>query len=53
MNMTDKSNNTFEDRLQYKSPTVKLVNVRIRSILCGSPGIYGYEEGSSSEGDME
>ena len=41
------------EKKQYQSPSVKVMEVRQRQVLCMSPGLNDYEEGSHSAGDMK
>lgn len=38
----------------YKAPQAKVIEVKERGVLCSSPGVNGWDGGSSSDGgDME
>ena len=48
--MTDNFSNASNHGLRYTSPQVKVVEVNARGIMCQSPGVNGYENGSNSDG---
>ena len=47
--MTDKISNASNQGLRYTSPRVKVIEVNARGIMCQSPGVNGYENGSNSD----
>lgn len=52
--MTDNFSNASNHGLRYTSPRVKVIEVNVRGIMCQSPGVNGYENGSNSDDiDME
>ena len=52
--MTDNIKSISDQGLRYTSPRVKVVEVNARGIMCQSPGVNGYENGSNSNNvDME
>ena len=54
MNITTHNNNHMKmEKKQYQSPCVKVMEVRQRQVLCESPGLNGYEEGSHSDGEVK
>ena len=51
--MTDNFRNASCQALRYRSPQVKVVEVKARGILCQSPVVNEWNPGSDSEEDME
>ena len=47
--MTDNNRNASDQALRYTSPRVKVFEVNVRGIMCQSPGVNGYENGSNSD----
>ena len=48
--MTDNNRNASDRGLRYRAPQAKVIEVKAQVVLCLSPGVNGYDEGSSSEG---
>ena len=51
--MTDNIKSISDQGLRYTSPRVKVVEVKVQHVLCGSPGVNEWTPGSDSEEDME
>ena len=51
--MTDNIRNASDQALRYRSPRVKVVEVKAQHMLCSSPGANEWTPGSDSEEDME
>ena len=47
--MTDNIKSISDQGLRYTTPRVKVVEVNARGIMCQSPGVNGYENGSNSD----
>ena len=51
--MTDNFRNASDQRMRYRAPLVKVVEVKAQHVLCGSSGVNEWTPGSDSEEDME
>ena len=47
--MTDNIRNASDQAMRYRAPQAKVIEVKERGVLCSSPGVNGWDGGSSSD----
>lgn len=47
--MTDNNRNASNQGLRYRTPQAEVIEVNVRSVLCQSPTVNDWENGSSSD----